>query len=957
MATVKSLGLHHPSGLQHAIDEQLLPVNPSPDLYKWDILTDERSQEKLEDELLTTKDAVVWCRGAIFRKTYRFDIDREPITQALFAYFPTTKDDKDGKDRMGTEKESVLEKALVVFLKTQTHIYFLSGTNHIIHMPFEVESACAAPVGVIIQRKQRAENVAPIDLTFPRVPPNSFVSSQLTALSTSQHSTFSVENLGKPKPLNLTLGSTLENMWDTHLEQPDSHWPRLVCLTDPLLDIGLVVTDSEASNIRIQKGIKKRPVFLSSAEEVLHVEQVNLPGAEPVILAITVQHEANTYTVWRLSYLEHEDPFIKRKKKSQNKSARRRSSIQPNLASGVTTPVHPNYRESFGATLPGKRPRKSERIEKPLDLVSSLEQQDKDGVQGKRRTSRRVSSMLARADLSASHERGVFSEQSHTIHGTSRRDHSIGGHNGRLSSTLNQVHPSLGSLLEAPLDWTLDEGIHNMGLDDHDFDGLQHEMMFTKLHSVPLDNSNIHISTTERPTPTRCKVFILTAPPFASNDCSRGQLLIGIQDPVEKRLQLMTLHLRLQQKFDLAAKAGKHDPSVATVAVTPGELRRAQNVVDSCKLVDGNQSVILILSESMDGRHELSTQAQWSQLTKISSKFPVLDNTRSLMSKQIAANGPSNQPMPEVMDLSDGSIIGIRHSRRGGVVDAVDKQGRLHQLKIQLEPSCPQVRKVLDICNSTLPEGLGDCVRAGWLHAMQWLHSQELTLANKEWSAVTILLLTMFLNLGRYAQSVQPTQLSIRKKRPLPGEFIPTKESEDWEALENGETPNALGCPPWMMNRGWEWMLDEDEDILPQQRKRNGNTQPTALDHTFSPKFMSSHIALARDFRASALGDAALGQFGYLPTTDSSKSSESKRRIAVDIFMGLHLLLEEQKLDIMTPEYTSPGRADLRVLLCQLARWLKWERFWSIYELGVQEDVDESHDSSTYTDYGSGSYR
>ena len=44
-------------------------------------------------------------------------------------------------------------KALVVFLKTQAHVYFLSGTSHVLHLPFEVEYASAAPDGLIIQRK------------------------------------------------------------------------------------------------------------------------------------------------------------------------------------------------------------------------------------------------------------------------------------------------------------------------------------------------------------------------------------------------------------------------------------------------------------------------------------------------------------------------------------------------------------------------------------------------------------------------------------------------------------------------------------------------------------------------------------------------------------------------------------------------------------------------------------
>ncbi|KAH7156894.1 hypothetical protein EDB81DRAFT_403638 [Dactylonectria macrodidyma] len=947
MASVKSLGLHQPAGLQHAVDEQLLPANPPPASYVWDIETDEREEGGIEDELLTTERCVVWCRGGIFRKTFKFDLEKEPITQALLAYFPASEDD-DTENSDVTIKPGpfpVLSKALVVFLKTQAHIYFLAGTNHIVHMPFEVESAFAGPVGVIIQRKQRTESVAPISFKFPRVPPNSFVSSQLTAFNSSQQAAFSVEGLNKPKGLQLKLNSTLDNFWEAPLEQPASRWPRLVSLTDPLMELGLVVTDQEPQKTNgLRRNAFKKPPFLDPAEEMLHIEEIKMPGAsgqdlhQPFIIGITINRETSSYNVWRLTYLKHEDPFVGRQKNAKAKAARRRSSMQPGFASGPSTPVQPNLRESFGAPLPGKRQRKSEKFEKPLDLVSSLEQQDKDGAGANRRSSRRVSSMLARADLSASHERSVFADQPLLAgHAGSKRHDSQGSHHARLSANYNhQIHPSLSSLLEAPLDVGLDEGFHNMGLDDHDFDGLQHEIVFTKLTTVPMDNSNVRYSTSDQPARNQSKVFVLTAPPFAIDEYNRGQILIGIQDAAEKRLQLITLGLGIQHKLDLAAKAARKDTAEdPIVSVSVIDLRRAQNVVDSCKLIDGDQSAILILSESMDGRHELSTQAPWSELTKISLPLLFVDNTRSLQFRGRVIDRDVKQRKSEIIDLSKGSIVGVRHPRQRGVIDVVDAEGRLHQLRIQLQPKSPQARKVLDVCRSILPHALGERISTGWLHCMQWVVGQDELTANKEWSAVVTLLLSFFLNLGRAdANPLPTTRLPVRKRRPASGSFRSIRESEDWKALEAGETSNSLGFPTWMMNRGWEWALDEDVDDAMSPQGESG----------FSPKFISRHIAFAKEYIATPLGEAAFGPLGYMPTA-LNKASESRRKAAVDVFMGLHLLLEEEKLDIMTPEFTSPGRADLRVVLCQIARWLRWQNFSSIYELGIQEDIDQRHDS------------
>ncbi|KFA51100.1 hypothetical protein S40293_04765 [Stachybotrys chartarum IBT 40293] len=952
MASVQSLGLHQPTGLQHAVEEQILPPDASVDSYTWEYFIDVDHTGGFEDELITTRDSVVWCRGGIFRKTFKFQLENEPIVQALLAYFPTSEDDGNMGTSSGGGKDKQravppLEKALVVILKTQAHIYFLSGTTHVVHLPFEVETAFAGPRGIIIQRKQKTDSTAPLAIKFPRVPPNSFVSSQLTAFNSSQLTNFSVDTLGKPKALPIGPNLTLENMWDAPVENPESHWPRLMSLTDPLLEIGLVVAEQEHEGKRRgPKAQPSRPSFLPPAEEILHIEQVDLPGIAPklheqLILAVTINRDTNVYSLWRLTYLAHQDPFLKQQKSTKNKINRRRSSMQPAFASGTSTPlpaVPTNVRDSFGAPLPGKRQRKSERVEKPLDLVSSLEQQDKEGTGATRRSSRRVSSMLARADLSASHERAVFTDQSHTAtQSFSRRHESQGSQSARLSTTYNQqIHPSLSSLLEAPFDEGLDRVLHNMGLEDHDFDGFQREVRFTKIHSVSSENSNVRYSSSGQPARSQAKVFILPAPSFATNEYHRSQLLIGVQDSIEKRLQLIYLDVKLQPKFDLAAKSGRREPAMgSTIHITPGEIRVAKSVVDSCKLTDGEQSVILILSEAQDGHHELSTQAPWRELTKISLSLLFVDDTRSLQFRGRMLDRDVKQKKSEVIDMAKGSIVGLRHARQRGVVDVVDTEGRLHQLRIQLRPQNPQVRKILALCQGVLPDSLGERFQAAWSHVMQWLGTQNESLANKEWSALVILLLSSYLNLGRKdSTTTQTARLPVRRRRPASGSFGSISESDDWKALETGETINSSGCPTWMMNRGWQWALDGDLD----------HAMTTQADHFSAPRFMSQHIALARDFMGSRLGNSALGDAGYLPTA-LGRSVEARSRAATDLFIALHLLLEEQKLDIMTPEHVSPGRADLRVVMGQIARWLKWHRCFSLYELGIQEELDPRHDS------------
>ena len=351
MASVTSLGLHEPTALQYAIQEQLLPPDAPRSDYSWDITVDHDGGDAGEDELLVTKDAVIWSRGNIFRKCFGFKLEKEPVTQALLAYFPTSGDSSKHSTRRGPARRvsadgRPLSKALMVILKTQAHIYFLDGTSHVVHMPFEVESASAAPQGVVIQRKQRHEIGLAASIKFPKVPPNSFISLQASPASmrTSLQTTFSTETLGRPKTLPPRLStSTLEGVWGLPTENNDSSWPRLVTMIDPLLELGLVVTQPDRAKQRNRRNSDKSPTFLEKAEEILHIESVPLStagrpqsSAEQVVLAVTINRESCMYTVWKFTYIRNEDPF-RAPKSVKKKTDRRRSSMQPGHPSGVTS--------------------------------------------------------------------------------------------------------------------------------------------------------------------------------------------------------------------------------------------------------------------------------------------------------------------------------------------------------------------------------------------------------------------------------------------------------------------------------------------------------------------------------------------------------------------------------------------------------------------------------------------
>ncbi|KAK4178923.1 hypothetical protein QBC36DRAFT_323634 [Triangularia setosa] len=956
MASIASLGVHQPTGLRHAIEEGILDADPPPSAYTWDISLSKDGDNEQEDELLTTKDCVLWSRGGVFRKSFKFDLENEPIAQALLANFPASAEHQSSdKNKTKSPGKPTLSKALVVFLKTQAHIYFLSGASHVVHMPFEVESACPAPCGVIIQRKPRANNTAPVSLRLPKVPPNSFVSSQPPPSSahTQRGPEFSTEGLGNPKVLPLRLSSTLENMWQPPMETSESHWPRLVCLTDPLLEIGLVVTQQDRTKPLRGRRNSTGPLFLNPAEEMLHIESIKLPNLRPseaggLHIAVTVNREAGMYTVWRLTYLENEDPFLSKKKKRRTSSSRRRSSMAPGLPSGAATPIHPSMRESFGAPLPGKRTRKSVRIEeneKALDNALNSLDPDK-GNDATRRQSRRVSSLLARADLSASQDRATFTEQSMYPNHASRRLDSQGSQRARMSSGYAgsgfggsfSANRDLNSLHEAPVDNLLEElraggdfeGFHSMGLEDHDFDGLTREILLTKIHSFSMDNSNLRYSLSGKPARTHSKVFILASPPTATDEQGRAMLLIGIQDPVDRRLQLLTLHIDIREEKTTTKSAMKGSLSSSRLSIVPGEPRRVQSVVDSCKLSDWHET-IMILSEDTSGGRELSLQSPWGKVTTVTLPLLFSDNLHSL---NYAGSHKVNKEVRGRRSMGIGmtctQIDLVCHSNSCGVVDLKDKDGRFHRVKVQLQPSSIHIRRILDVCRSVLPTSYADKLLAGWWHIMQWLQSGRVRglshpIVDKEWTALVILLFSSFLVLRHNSEASLQGYGDGAAQPPC---------QKSWDTMRVYENPSSSACPPWSRNKGWQWLLDTPAFKAPPVTAEIGPRPPS---------FLALHIELAQRWMASSGGVLAFGFDGYLPTA-LGRGSPGRSNAAWSMMVALHLLLEEQKLNILTPEDTTHGQGDLRTVLCQISRWLGWQKHEAIYALGMDVDLESVHD-------------
>jgi anaphase-promoting complex subunit 1 len=980
MASVASLGLHRPTGLQYAIQERLLSADPPSTDYTWhNHFEDDGKSTFNDDELLVTPRCVIWSRGGVFRKSYKFDLEKEPVTQALLTSFPSVGPlaSKDNNSLQNKVHSSNRATAIVVFLKTQAHVFFLSGTSHVIHLPFEVESASAAPNGLIIQRKLRVDNLVPASLKFPKVPPNSFVSSQPQPWSaaSSQLSTFSIADLGGPKQMPIH-NSTLKDMWEPPSLKNDANWPRLFSLSDPLAEMGLVVAQPHKSESRRHRRSSIKATSLDTAEEILHVsrrgEFSHRDSEHPLILALTWNRETSAYTVWKVSYVGKDGQKIEKQRVASGTMSRRRSSFVPGTTTGATTPIlgsQQTFRESFAGNAPGimsKKSRQDESRDKVTDFVSSLDP-DFEGSTLPRRKSRRVSSMLARSDLSATHERSAFSDLA-TGHPntTTRRGESLGSQHGRTSigayagangssfAQAPQFNQSLNSYLEAPVDDLLDElraggdfeGFHNMGLDDEEFDALRQEIIFSKVCSVPAEHTNVRYSSQHMPAASQSKIFTLTAPPSAADDQQGNTVVICILDSDERKLLVLTLYTKTHKAdSDLNGdytNGTKSEKDVTVVSL--GDVMRAKGVIDACRLDDGQVSRMLVLTETPDGYGELSLQAPWSVLMKVPlpAKFTI-SNIRDL-GHDATPRAKREGGFKRVLSQGPRALRGLCNPKPRGIVDLIDDDGKMHQLQIVLEPRNPHVRRILEVCRAVVAgKRGGEGILVGWWNVMQWLRLESIDVVDMEWSALVVTLFSMVLGLNNTLKPTQNRTHTKRKSRtgPLRSSSGAQSDQENWEIMHTQETSNGNPSPSWADNSGWKWLVEED-DLISQSKDSNASSPIFMSQRNGKTSFLQHHVRLAKDFAGSSFGHDVVS--GCLPSS-GNRTIEARKTALTDAFIGLHLLREEQKLNTMESDAFSTGNSSLTPILIQIARWLGWKNWVQTYEVEEASLLDADYDT------------
>jgi anaphase-promoting complex subunit 1 len=1011
MAQLQSLGLHEPSALPYLIAESILPAEPSSDLYSWHTygVLDEEGREIAEEEVLTTRQCVVWSRSRVVRRVFNLDNEGEAILQAFVTSFPATaqasvpgqetrlainaglptipRHRPDGS-RTTTQLSSTLkerpdkqvhgshiaskptkgtsERALVVILRSKAHIYYLSGDSHIIPLPFEVGSAWPTARGFLLQRRLSAmdKERSRFDKLFePLADSKSYHASRLLHLPKSDTS-------GTPRPV-LTVTAPSAQRWQMPAAPVES-MPRTFSFTQPQSELG-IVTVNDPKQTSSSNSSSTGLHVLGDEEEILYVsprDECNVCGSKapaPLHLAVTSNDKANTYTVWEIRFNTTGSlgpPHKRRKLDTAGHDPRRRSSNAFGRATGAATPTgrgHDHLRASFGliaqsqaenAHVSGQDEPASSQMDQ---LVAQLESDFGDvGVQT--RAARRVSSMLARTDLSMGPDRNTFNDLAYgqparkSLGKSIRRGESMGGFSDRQSfgtrrrSSLpgNSSMLSMGtSFLDAPLDSFLEnfnthgdiEGFGSMGLDDT-ISELPREVAFTKIKSVPRA-SKASAPRGQEPAP---RVFTVLTPKRSAPESEEMGISVCLMDRRDKELTIISLVVRRHSAKGVQPRSNS---AYDLMSVRAHDLRKGSNIIDACKLGNGTQNRILTLRHIRDGQSILQLEAPRSITftLELPSQLSVYDPFNlSLVS---SPEKRRETGLRRVMKQSAQNFIQFNGTATRGEVSLLDKDHIAHKIQIQLDPTTAQVKAVLAICVFVLGSDNGRGMLIYWWEVLRWLKGTAPD-AVDEWTAAVIVLFSMavpFID-GKHNRSL----LAQRRKKTglLRSSSGTTIDMTSWETMIEHEVGASDGRLAFLTNPGWNWILDEQpttiKDAVPGSPLRSKPAASFSNDIIGKKStFVVRCATLAREFLQTPAGEGAIGPEGYLPIA-VNKDPAQRRAALATILLGLHLLWEEQKLDVRKNHRPAAENGHLPPILAQLGTWMGWSK-WS-YQDGSYYEVE-----------------
>ncbi|CAA9962022.1 ANAPC1 domain containing protein [Pyrenophora teres f. maculata] len=1069
MASLRSIGVHKPAALQYLVQEGILTDDSTDRDYIWDTYADEGS-EGPTDELVTTEYHVIWTRGGVVRKIFNFSVEKEKVKQALLTWFlvdetshgaaETAKsavgyngiDQSKGFLTQGTQPATnplapvetapptveVPSRALVVFLKSQAHVFFLSGTTHIVNLPFEVDKAFPAARGVVVQRKLAPTQPAPISPQLPSVPVNSFLTNNQSFLSHqfSFSQSFSQPHRRHGSSLSGTrhgksrLSGTatfLDDFINPSAPLNPEAIPRLYSFTDPLSELGLVVNvvsvGERSSLLSTHTTNHRRLEAIDKAEDIIYVSPRNelvfdqSGNDKPLLLVVTANHETNVFTIWSAAYLEPKSISSSRKTHVSlpvSKPRRRSSYGSTAPGTGATTPAMrgaDRLRESLGGGPRRKNQPPSFKItgkerlsDQAVDdaLASQLNPDFELNRQPK--GSRRVSSLLSRAELSTSFDRSAFQDMatsrnslggsfSQSFNASQRSRHSLGHDRtsfGGLSQSRNRASTpgsvtsrmSLGAIsIDDTLDDLMDEDTFD-AIEDYDElddlyappdakggprpgEGLHKELVVSVVAEVPvtqyLKSGLFTLSTSSGiQHDTQPKILALNAP-FNSATLHERKLYLYISHPsLQLPLECELVVTRKRLSPSASAAQSQSNSVVPRYACVPKfvDSRLLDDTLDLAKITDGQVERIVQLISTNPQEPCLSLTAGWGShlpmkhslgTMKLHDPYAILQHEQTRTTAGSKRNITASLPLKRVLSLGTN-----------GKLEVIDGDLRRHCIKLRLSPSDGYVADLFRVLSTVLPNYAGDFLLEIWWNIRKSLLDEIDEQSTADWIAFVATLFTLAVPFvdekkakpNTRAKSIQRRSSGRPSSQAKPDELIDDEDSA-WRLMCRRQTSKAH-AKTWETSP-WAWALHSSPmstTMSPSAKRGAPQYQPPTIVQQISVRdsTIPTCLDLARQYVQSPIGKATNDHWRRL-----SPSEKQDLRISSlsEIVVSLHLFREERKLNAVCQDFTSTQPGNLAPVLAQIGHWLHWDAWdWrqgNFFNLDGGSSLDWTYEESTLT--------
>ena len=903
MASVRSLGILKPSAIPYLIAEGVLPDKPSKELYRWQCYP---KNGGVLDEVLIAESYVVWSRCNIIKRVLNLGSEQEPILHAITTKFNLR------NDELGN---IVNEEALVVVLKSHVHILLLSGDTHILPLSFEASAAFPYLNGFILQRKLMDDGADDKEMLH-----------DLSTINESQSTL---------KPSSARVSLLLPEVALKSSDQANG-MPRSFSCIDPMSELGLVVCGSTDKARSLQDC-----VALPSGENIAylshHDELEDLTDEhEPLCLAVTVDLTKDTLTIWHVAgdvpastRTKSKKPKTTRRSHAGGRSTNTNHKIQH---AALTAPREPHaLRQSFGglAQSYADNIHSSGTDQKSsVDLADQLGPEfEQTGVQT--RSSRRVSSMLARTDLGAGNDRNTFNELAmghanrKSMGRSGLRGESIGSFGDRQSFGMRRkssFHAATSilstgtSFLNIPgqaySEYLDTEAFSELLLDDlGETSDLSRDLGFFKLTTVAWDEA---IAKAEN-----LSIFAFLSP----------------QEHLEEQ-PVLSVCLLDQQSTSVAIVSIKVEvsgiPGSRRTKLKASSVRRGSGISSTCLVKDGGSRRLLVLAQTRQEEPFLQLEAPWSPSFRVEIPASLLTAEAQAALLQSSPKQGKDESRQRIVNSSEISAVRVLRHGENGEIGLIDSSDVVHLLQVQLAPVSTFVKRVLAMCNYVLGNQFYDALVVAFWEVSRWSKSRSIE-PSEEW---TILVTTIFALavpfLGdRNAKSSTPSR---RKKSALlrssSGSAVDLSHFRtmiETHAAEQSASPSPA----------WDWLSESSEPPLiasptsrPSKHVRGPSLQ-SAMDDPQDQKktFVMQCVTAAREFVQSPAGETMIGPEGYLPTAISKDRGLRQTTIA-KITVGLHLLYEEERLSQISKDALATIQS-IPAVLAQLGTWLGWST-WTL---------------------------